>query len=68
MPEHTAAAAWLFGSVPTDRALSGWCPPVWIDLGNGQFRKEWRELSRWAPCRWSIAWHESVTPPAGEPL
>jgi hypothetical protein len=67
MPENVAAVAWLFGTEPTDRALTGWRPRVWVDLGNGQYHKEWWELARRAPCRYSMAWHESVTSTEGEP-
>ena len=67
MPEHIAAAAWLFGTEPTDRALAGWRPRVWLDLGTGVYAKEWAGLARSAPCRYSRAWFEE-TRPEGEPL
>lgn len=68
MPPSAAAAGLLFGVEPTDRALAGWQPPVWLELGgNAVYRKEWAELGRWAPCRWTIRWYDGVTgtAPAG---
>lgn len=61
MPDQVAALAWLFGTEPTDRALAGWQPRVWLDLGNGQYAKEWRDLARWAPCGYSWQWWEQTT-------
>jgi hypothetical protein len=62
MDGHTIAAAWLFGTESTDRALHGWRPRVYIALGgNAMFAKEWAGLARWAPVRYAWAWFEAVT-------
>jgi hypothetical protein len=62
MGGNTTAAAWLFGTEPTDRALAGWRPRVWIALGrNAMFAKEWAELARFAPVRHGWAWFSAVT-------
>lgn len=61
MDEHAAAVGWLFGTTPTDRALAGWRPRVWIALGNGVMpAKEWAPVLRYAPCRYGIAWREDT--------
>ena len=60
--EHSAAVAWMFGTEPTDRALRGWQPRVWIALGNGVMpAKEWQPVLRYAPCRYGIAWWHKAT-------
>jgi len=63
MDPHLAAAGWLFAVEPTDRALAGWRPRVWLDLGTAVPAKEWQDVLRYAPCRYGIAWRDSVTPP-----
>jgi hypothetical protein len=70
MDPNLAAVGWLWGTEPTDRALAGWHPPVWLALGsNAIFRKEWAELSRWAPCGYSWQWFEAITgSPPGQPV
>jgi len=72
MDEHSAAVGWLFGTEPTDRALAGWRPRVWLDLGTAVPAKEWQPVLRYAPCRYGLDWRESVTSrqpgPDGEPL
>jgi len=63
MPGSTAAVALLWSTEPTDRALAGWRPPVWLALGDrGVYRKEWAPLARWAPCKWTMAWYDQTTP------
>jgi hypothetical protein len=62
MDGHTSAVAWLFGTEPSDRALTGWRPRVWIALGrNAMMAKEWAGLARFAPVRYGWAWHSAVT-------
>jgi hypothetical protein len=70
MDEHTTAVALLWATEPSDRALRGWRPPVWLLLGgNAIYRKEWSELARWAPVGYSWAWFEAVTgTPPGRPV
>lgn len=58
--EHSAAVGWLFGTEPTDRALAGWRPRVWLDLGTAVPAKEWAPVLKYAPCRWGIAWREQT--------
>jgi hypothetical protein len=31
---HLTAVTLLWGAEPTDRALAGWRPPVWLGLGD----------------------------------
>ena len=61
MDEHAAAVGWLFGTEPTDRALAGWQPRVWIAFGNCVApAKEWSDVLRYVPCKYGIAWREQV--------
>jgi len=58
---HLTAFALLWGTEPTDRALAGWRPPVWLGLGDRAiYRKEWQPMSRWAPCRWTMQRYEET--------
>ena len=66
--EYATAVALLFGAEPTDRALQGWRPRVWIALGNGVMpAKEWRDILRYVPSKYGIARCETVitTTPEG---
>ncbi len=59
MDEHAAAVGWLFGTTPTDRALAGWHPRVWLDLGTAVPAKEWASVLKYVPCKYGIAWLEA---------
>lgn len=56
MDPHLAAVGWLFAAEPTDRALAGWRPRVWLDLGTAVPAKEWVPVSKYSPCHWGMDW------------
>lgn len=60
MDEHMTAVALLWSVEPTDRALAGWRPRVWIALDTAIFAKEWQELAQRAPSRWAMRWFEET--------
>jgi hypothetical protein len=63
MDPNLAAVGWLWGTEPTDRALAGWQPRTWLALGGGMVmpHKEMRDVLRYAPCRYGMAWREAVS-------
>lgn len=65
--EHAAAVGWLFGTTPTDRALTGWCPRIWVALGDGMVMpaKEWAPVLKYAPCKYGLRWREAAVGETG---
>jgi hypothetical protein len=58
-PAETGTAL-LAAAEPTDRALRGWQPPVWLALGtNAVYRKPFEAMH--LPCGWSWKWYEAIT-------
>ena len=65
MPDSTAAAAWLFGTEPTDRALAGWHDRTWIALGtHAMLAKPYQPMARWLPCGYAMRWFRETSPAA----
>jgi hypothetical protein len=63
MDEHSTVVALLFSTEPTDRALAGWRPTVWLALGDrAVYRLEWKPVSRWAPYCWTMRWDQETPP------
>jgi hypothetical protein len=57
MTGHEAAVGIIFGTEPTDRALKGWQPPVWLELGtNAILRKEFGRLP--LPVGYAWEWYQ----------
>ena len=63
--EHSAAVALLFGTEPTDRALAGRCPRVWIALGGDMVMpaKEWAAALKHVPSKYGIEWRRQWRAP-----
>lgn len=66
MSPYLDAVGWLFAVEPSDRALRGWRPRVWIALGNGVMpAKEMRDVLKYAPSRWGLDWLGETSPGPG---
>jgi hypothetical protein len=59
MTPAQAGAALLTATTPSDRALTGWRPPVWLALGTNAILRE-PFASMGLPCGYAIDWYEQT--------
>jgi hypothetical protein len=60
LPEEAGlAAGWLWAAEPTDRALAGWHPPVYLAPGDrAMLRAPFDRM--YLPCGWTMRWYAEV--------